>query len=291
MKLIKNLGIVLMLLMAASSCKKSDNPSGPVVPGSVTGYPKTVLISQPGQSTTFTFTYDGSKRVTQLKQTNIDSSSGSSNDSVVISYTYSGSSTWPSSASGTFVLSTLSIPFTDDYTYNAQNQVIKDTVILGGAYASNAEAVSYFTYPSGQTNMAYQLTSNIEDSQFVYLDTLQFTGKNITYFSQTSYTVATDSTPTTTTNYTETLTVSNYLNPLANLNAFALFIYNPTIFDNVPTILDVNLPLTKNETKNGNTLNAYSYTYTFDTQGRVSQVVATQTSDSGNSGYTETFSY
>jgi hypothetical protein len=291
MKLIKNLGIVLMLVMAVSSCKKSDSPSGPVVPGSVTGYPKSFVISQPGQSTSFTFTYDGSNRVTQIKETNIDSSSPSSNDSLIENYTYTGSSSWPSSASGTFLISSISLPFTDDYTYNSQNKVIKDTVILGGAYASNAEAVSYFTYPSGQTNMAYQLTSNIEDSQFVYLDTLRFTGQNITYFSQTSYTVATDSTPTSTTNYTETLTTTNFLNPLANLNAFALFIYNPTIFDNVPTILDVDLPLTKNETKNGNTLNAYSYAYSFDTKGRVLQVIATQTSDSGNSGYTETFSY
>jgi hypothetical protein len=285
MKLIKNLGVFVLLVMAVSSCKKSDNSPAP---GSVTGYPKTVVISQSGESITYTLTYDASNRVTQLNQAIVDSSSTTNNQNVAVTYAYTGSSTWPSSSSTTLTIpsQSVTVPYTDNYTYNSQNQVTVDTVIFGGSYATAFSGVSYFTYPTGQTLMANELTVNQKDSQYVYIDTLEFTGQNATYYSQVTYTTVVGGSPTSGYISTESLTVTKYLNPLAKLPAFSLFVYNPTAFTGNPTILNVDLPLT--ETYQGS--NILNDTYTFDGSGRVLQLTGTETSGSGYA-YTETFTY
>jgi hypothetical protein len=138
---------VTAIILAVSCTKKVPPPSG----GSGGGTPNPsngnfvslIKNTSGGVTTTDSFKYDNSKRLTSIIVLNGQTST--------TTFTYSGSATFPSS----YTVENSLVPNNPEnhqLWYDGQNRIVKDSTLSGGNLGgtnSNAGNVTYYSYPSG----------------------------------------------------------------------------------------------------------------------------------------------
>ena len=157
----------ISVMTLAVSCVKSTSPIGgsPSSNSSNNSYLSSIRNSSTISSLVDSFTYDSSNRLTEIMIIGSDPSGGNSGAEATVTFSYSGSTTFP--ASYTIKNPNQNSSF-HQLSYDGQNRIIKDSAQDGTGLAT------YWSYPNGTIVSATKGGSNEQ-----MIDTLFLSNGNV----------------------------------------------------------------------------------------------------------------
>jgi hypothetical protein len=211
----------LLSILVSGCVKDATNPTD-VVTVDITPYNSLVKKSvyrDSGTSNTIEYTYDSMQRLISSNTIYIfDSSKLPLVNTTYTKYIYSGNDTVPQSISYSAIFNSSSTPNKDTgvtiYTYNQQNQVIKDTGWASNSTSSEVRtnSASYSYSPNLNLRQAYNYDAKGKKYNF-FIDSLILNNEIFVRYSRMTYSVDSNGNMYFNSLYSVDYTMSNYINP------------------------------------------------------------------------------